>query len=250
MRGIINNIINFYQMQAKALGVLVANTAKALEQSEKERKANEQMQRLENFVKDLAMNLNNMLTKFHFLKERKTRKQERLTEAQTKAAAEFAIFVKSLTKNVSSLLNRPQQGQTFEEKIDKEMRELEANVGWRLKEFDKALDETNETLTTRLVKFARNITSGVSDLLQSCESIFTVANRRKSGSLPEKPVQDIKENFSARPPNTNDNELENLFSCTNIESVENNEKKSKYLMHLKTQKDARIKNAVCYGTIK
>jgi len=144
-------------MQAKALGVLVANTAKALEQSEKERKANEQMQRLENFVKDLAMNLNNMLTKFHFLKERKTRKQERLTEAQTKAAAEFAIFVKSLTKNVSSLLNRPQQGQTFEEKIDKEMRELEANVGWRLKEFDKALDETNETLTTRLVKFARNI---------------------------------------------------------------------------------------------
>ena len=157
MRGIINNIINFYQMQAKALGVLVANTAKALEQSEKERKANEQMQRLENFVKDLAMNLNNMLTKFHFLKERKTRKQERLTEAQTKAAAEFAIFVKSLTKNVSSLLNRSQQGQTFEEKSDKEMRELEANVGWRLKEFDKALDETNETLTTRLVKFARNI---------------------------------------------------------------------------------------------
>jgi len=95
------------------------------------------------------------------------------------------------------------------------------------------LDETNETLTTRLVKFARNITSGVSNLLQACDSVFTVANRRKSGAPPEKPVQNIKENFSARTPNTNDDELENIFSGTNIEPVENNEKKSKYLTHLK-----------------
>jgi len=214
MKGIIDNIITFYSIQGKALSILIANTQKALDQSEKERKANEQMQRVENFVKDLTMSLNNMLTKFHFLKDRKSRKQERLSEEQTKAAAEFAIFVKNLTENArSSLLNRSQQSQSFAEKIDKEIRELEAGVGWRLRAFDKALDETNET-PTLLVKFARNITSGVSSVLQACGSIFSVKNRRKSGTLPEKPAYDIKENFSAGPPNTNDNELEN--SCTNV----------------------------------
>jgi len=233
MKGIIDNIVTFYKMRADHLGILLTNTQKVLEECDNKRKANEQSERIENFVKDLTMNLNNMLTKFHFLKARKNRKQEQFTEGQTKAITEFAIFVKSLTKNASSLLNRFQQGQTFEEKIDKEIRELEADVGRKLKGFDKALDETNETLTTRLVKFARNITSGVSNLLQACNSVFTVANRRKSGALPEKPVQDIKENFSARTPNTNDDELENLFSGTNIEPVENNEKKSKYLTHLK-----------------
>jgi hypothetical protein len=35
MKDIINNIISVYQMQANALGVLLANTQKALEQSEK-----------------------------------------------------------------------------------------------------------------------------------------------------------------------------------------------------------------------
>jgi hypothetical protein len=51
MSGIINNIINFYQMRAEAMDVLLANTQKALEQSENQRKADEQIQRMENFVK-------------------------------------------------------------------------------------------------------------------------------------------------------------------------------------------------------
>ncbi|MFH1613726.1 MAG: hypothetical protein ABIG61_01400 [Planctomycetota bacterium] len=152
MRGIINNIINFYQMQEKTLGVLVDNTAKALEQSENQRKTNEQMQRLENFVRDLAMNLNNMLTKFHFLKEHKNRKQEQLTEGQTKTITEFAIFVKSLTGKVTSLLKHFQAKGTFEEKIDKEIKELEVSVRQKLKEFDEALDETKDTLTNRIIK--------------------------------------------------------------------------------------------------
>ena len=156
MKGIIDNIITFYSIQAKALSILIANTQKALEQSEKERKINEQTQRIENFVKDLIMNLNNMLTKFHFLKERKNRKQEQFTVGQTKAITEFAIFVKNLTQNVSSLLNRFQQGQTFEEKIDKEMKELETQVKVRLKEYDEALSETNDTLKDRLSKYISN----------------------------------------------------------------------------------------------
>lgn len=145
MRGIINNIINFYQMQAEALGVLLANTQKAIDQSEKERNADEQIQRVESFVKDLTMNLNNMLTKFYFLKDRKNRKQEQMTDSQVKATTEFAIFVKTLTENVRSLLRRFQDGQGFEEKIDEEIRGLETCAGKKLKEFDKALSsKSNE----------------------------------------------------------------------------------------------------------
>jgi len=157
MRGIINNIISFYQMQAEALGVLVANTQKALEQSEKERNTDEQVEKVENFVRNLVMNLNNMLAKFYFLRNRKNRKREQMTDRQVKATTEFVVFVKTLTGKVRSLLKRFQESQTFEEKIDKEIGELETCVGQKLKEFDKALDETNDTLTIHPIKVARNI---------------------------------------------------------------------------------------------
>jgi hypothetical protein len=66
-----------------------------------------------------------------------------MTDRQVKAITEFVIFVRTLTENVRSLLKRFQDGHTFEEKIDEEIRGLETCVGQRLKEFDKALDETN-----------------------------------------------------------------------------------------------------------
>ena len=207
MRGIINNIINFYEMQAKALNVLLANTQKALEQSEKERKANEQAQRVENFVKELTMDLNNMLTKFYFLKDRKNRRQEQMTDRQAKAMAEFAIFVKTLTNNVCSLLKRFQEGQTFEEKIDKEIKELEAGIGQKLREFDKALDETNDTLTIRLIKFVQNITGSFARLIQVQRIFPAMANRRKPDKLLKKSTQNIKEDSPARIQDTSDNEL-------------------------------------------
>jgi len=150
MTGIINKIINFYEMQAEAMDVLLANTQRALEQSEKEGNADEQAQRMENFVRNLIMNLNNMLAKFYFLKDRKNRRQEQMTDRQVKAITGFAIFVKTLTENVRSLLRRFQENQTFEEKIDEEIRWLETCVGQRLKEFDRALDETNGSFADKL----------------------------------------------------------------------------------------------------
>ena len=165
MRGIINNIINFYDTETKVLNVLVANTQKALEQSENQGKANEQIQRVENFVKDLTVDLNNMLMRFCFLKDRKDRKHEQMTDRQVKAVTVFAVFVKTLAEKVCSLLKRFQAGQTFEEKIDKEIRELETGVRRRLREFDKALDETNIALTIRLIRFARNIAGSFADQL-------------------------------------------------------------------------------------
>ena len=165
MRGIINNIINFYQMQAEVLDVLLVNTRKALEQSEKGGNADEQVQKVENFVRNLIMNLNNMLTKFYFLRDRKNRKQEQMTDGQVKTITEFAIFVKTLTENVRSLLRRFQENRTFEEKIDEEIRRLETCVGQRLKEFDRALDETDSILTIHPIKFTRNIAGSFADQL-------------------------------------------------------------------------------------
>jgi archaellum component FlaC len=170
-------------MQAKALGVLVANTQKALEQSENQRKANEQIQRVENFVKDLTMDLNNMLAKFYFLKDHKNRKQEQMADSQVKAVTEFAVFVKTLTKKVCSLLNRLGESRTFEEKIDKEIRELETGIGQKLMEFDKALDETTSTLTIRPVKLVRNIAGSFAEQLGNLfgrSSIKSVKSDEKS----------------------------------------------------------------------
>ncbi len=191
MKGIINNIINSCDIQAKALGILVANTHKALEQSEKERKANEQAQRVESFVKDLTMNLNNMLAKFYFLRDRKNRKQEQMTDRQVKAITEFVIFVRTLTENVRSLLRRFQEGHTFEEKIDEEIRGLETCVGQKLKEFDKALDETNGTLTIHPIKFARNVAGSFADQLGNLFGPHAFLRKQEWGSRVMKKGQNL-----------------------------------------------------------
>lgn len=233
MKGIINNIITFYSVQAKALSILIANTQKALEQSEKERKANEQIQRVENFVKDLTMNLNSMLTRFYYLKERKNRKQEQMTDSQAKAVAEFAIFVKTLTKNVCSLLKRFQKSQTFEEKIDKKIRELEVEVGQKLGEFDKALDETTSTLTIRLIKLAQNIIGSFTNLLQVRNIVLAIINRRKLDKSLKKSIPNTKEDSQVVISHLYDSQLENLFDGLRISSANRNKDNSKYMTHLK-----------------
>ena len=233
MRGIINNIINFYDTETKILDVLITNTQKALEQSEKERKANEQVQRVENFVKDLIMNLNNMLTKFYFFKDRKNRKREQMTDKQVKAITKFAVFVKTLAGNAGSLLKRFQHSLTFEEKVDEEIRELEASVGRRLKEFDAALDETGGTLTIRLINFARNIAGSFTKLIPVQRIYLTMTNSRKSYSPLGKSPQNTKEDSLSRPQDSGDNELETLFNYSGIKSVKSDEKRSKRLMQLK-----------------
>jgi hypothetical protein len=221
----------------------VANTQKALEQSEKERKADEQIQRVENFIKDLTMNLNNMLTKFHFLKERKNRRQQQLTDRQVSAMTEFAVFVKTLTGNVSSLLNRFQESQTFEEKIDKEIKELEASIGQKLQEFDKVLEKTTNSSTGYLINFAQSITSSFAKLprvrnivlaaANTCRDVSATRRRGKLNKLPKKSPQIIKEDSQIYIQDTGDSQLEKILSCSITKSVKSNGKKSKCLMHLK-----------------
>jgi len=141
MIGFIDKIIPFYEMRANAMGILVANTQKALQQfaPEGERIAVEQAERLNNLGKNLTTDLNNMLERFYFHKERK-----RITNAQTRALADFANFTKTLARDVRSLLYHFEKpyDQTFEKKFDKEMKQMETYFKGRLKGFDKALEET------------------------------------------------------------------------------------------------------------
>lgn len=130
MIGFIDNIVTFYEMRAKALDVLVTNTQKALKEfvPDKERKANEQAEKLEDFVRGLIRDINNMLTRFWFQKERK-----QMTDEQANSLVDFLNFTKTLTKEIRSLLTRFQRSQTFEEELDKEIKDIETHVKQRLK---------------------------------------------------------------------------------------------------------------------
>jgi len=228
MRGIINNIINFYQLQAKTLSILVANTQKALEQSEKERKADEQAKRIENFVKGLTMNLNNMLTKFYFLKDRKNRRQEQMSDRQVKAITEFAIFVKTLTKNVCSLLKHFRENQSFEEKMDKEIKEMEAHVRCRLKEYDEALNGTNYTLKCRLSKYVSNKVESIYKFFKRKGFVLEETKKAKLDShqahrFEDAPIDSI---------DSCDTRLENIIDVLNINTGGSSSKKSERQIHL------------------
>lgn len=145
MRGIINNII-LYEMRAQTLGILVANTQKALGHFGQgaENISDRHTERLTSLVNDLTTDMRDMLTRFWFLKERKQKKNEPMTGDQVDNLANFADFTKALTKDIRSLVARFQKahGRTFEKKFDKELKQIETHVKKRLKEFDRSLEDT------------------------------------------------------------------------------------------------------------
>lgn len=240
-------------MRAKALTVLVANTQKILKEAERKRKADDQAEEIENFVKDITMRVNNMLTKFYWLKERKNRKQEQMTNAQTRALADFAAFAKTLAKQVCSLLTRFEKSQTFEEKIDIEMKELETHVRQKLKEFDEALSETPDILINRLSKYAGNIAAGIRGRLKALALVWqkrkwtrenigttpTVDNKINldvSSSLTRPLAHDTEEGSLKEFIDSRDSKLEALFDGPNmigINEANSNSNKSERQIHLK-----------------
>ncbi|MCX5636455.1 MAG: hypothetical protein NTX52_02020 [Planctomycetota bacterium] len=177
MKGIIDNIITFYEMRAEALGVLVANTQKAIEElaPDRERMDSEQEKKLNNFVKDLTGDVTNMLTRFWFQKERKLRNNEQMTDEEMKNLADFANFVKTLTEDLRSLLTHFQSapGRMVGEEFDKEIGQMEIYVKKRLEEFDKVLNGTNKTLRSRLGESVGNVISRIGVL--SRERLFSGA---------------------------------------------------------------------------
>jgi len=161
MKDVIHNIITFYEMRANALGVLVANTQKAIEEfaPDRERMDSEQEEKLNNFVKDLTGDVANMLTRVWFHKERKLKGNEQMTDEEMKNLTDFANFVKTSTKDLRSLLSRFQSapGRMVEEEFDKEIGQMEGYVQNRLKEFDEALTGTNNAWKKRVGKSVSNV---------------------------------------------------------------------------------------------
>jgi len=225
---IIDNIIAFYGMQADALGFLVANTQKALEESDRERKANHQKELLESFVKDLAVDLDRMLTRFYFHKERKQKKNEPMTDDQVKALTDFAAFVKTLAKQVCSLLTHFEKSQTFGEKIDKEMKEMEAHIKQRLKEYDEALNGTSDTLKDRLSKYISNKVESIKKFFRGKRVGLEKAEKAKIDSLPPHRLEGAPtDSIDSR-----DIQLENVIDVLNINTGGSSFKKSGRQIHL------------------
>jgi stress response protein YsnF len=98
--------------------------------------------------------VDDMLTRFWFQKEHKGKYGDSLTDDQIKNLEDFTNFVKVLTESVRSLLARCRaaSNQSFEQEFEKELKQMEAQVRKKLREFDKALDGTNGRLKSSIDK--------------------------------------------------------------------------------------------------
>jgi len=163
MTAVIDNIMTFYEMRGKELSVLVDNSERALEESaaDRERKTEEQAERVENFVRHLTVAVGDMVTRFWFQKERRERNDEQMTDEQVKNVADFVSFVRTLTNDVRSLLTRVQdvRGRRCEGEFEEEVRQMETYVKKRLKEFNEVLNEMDSTSKSRLSKCVGNVLS-------------------------------------------------------------------------------------------
>jgi len=176
MSGIIDNIITLQRMRTKALGVLVTNTEKALkgQTADKEKTAEGQAEKLENFVKNVTADVNSVPTRFWFQKERR-----RLSDEQVRNLADFVSFTQSLTEKVRELLTCFQNSETFEKTNERELQQLQARVAQKLKEFDDALNGTSDTLKKRLSKRVGNVVNGVTKSFR--REGFDAANAKRAG---------------------------------------------------------------------
>jgi DNA-binding transcriptional regulator GbsR (MarR family) len=236
MGGIIDKIIRFYQMRSEALGIVVGDTGKALREAEREKKDNEETEKLKSFAKNMTCDVNNMLKRFYFRKERKKKRCQRLSDEEVTAMADFVNFTKVLAVSVSSLLNRLRKNETFEEKLDEELKQLETHVKKRIKEFDEVLEDAlsgrGRMFIKRLAKHAGNIISGFVRILRIRDVALAIAKRKKLDRPLKESSQNI-ENYQVETSNLFDSQLENLCNGLNINSVNGSRESSKNLMRLR-----------------
>jgi len=141
MGGIIDKIIKFYQIRFDALGIVVGNTEKVLDEIERKKKVNEETEKLKSFADNLTRDVNRILTRFSFRKENKEKRHEQLSGEEVNAMVDFANFTRVLAVSVSSWLSRLRKNETFEEKLDEGIKRLEIYVKKRIKEFDEVLED-------------------------------------------------------------------------------------------------------------
>ncbi len=186
MRAIIDNIMTFHEMRAKALSVLVDISERALEESaaDRGRETEEPAERVDDFVRHLTVAVGDMVTRFWFQKERRDRNDEQMTDEEVKNVADLVSFVRTLTNDVRSLLTRVQgvRGRRFEEESEEEVRQMETCVRKRLKEFDKILDRMNQTRKGRLSKYVCNVPDRIGESMSRVPSGGLSTNAADSSS--------------------------------------------------------------------
>jgi hypothetical protein len=148
----------------------------------------------------------------------------------------FANFTKVLAVSVSSWLSRLRENETFEEKIDEEIKQLETYVEKRIKQFDEVLEDAlagkGRMFIKRLVRHAGNIIRGFVRILRIRDVALAIAKRKKLDRPLKESSQNI-ENYQVETSNLCDSQLENLCNGLNINSVNGSRESSKNLMHLR-----------------
>lgn len=151
-----------------------------------------------------------------------------MTREQTKTLVDFAAFVKTLAKQVCLLLTRFEKNQTFEEKVDKEIKEMETHIKKRLKELDEALSGTSDTLKYRLSKYVSNKADSIYKFLRGKRFGLEETEKAKLDSLPPHRLEGAPiDSIDSR-----DTQLENFIDVLNINTGVSSSKKSERQIHL------------------
>lgn len=161
MIDVIDRIINFSQMQAAVMSILMTNTQKVLHEFApyEEYMAGPQDERLNKFSKSVTTATSDMLTRFWFQIERKQREHKPMSDNEIENIKGFVSFVSTLTENMRSLPNHLQSidNRTFQAEFDEKLQEVEAYTKKRLQEFDEALEGTDKGLKSRFGKSVRSV---------------------------------------------------------------------------------------------
>jgi len=126
------------------------------------------------------------------------------------------------------LLSSFQKSQTFEGKIEKEMKEIEAHVKQRLKEFDEALSGTRDTLKKRLIKYLSNKVESLSKFFKGKRVVPEEAEKAK----PDRHQAYGLENIPLESINARDTQLESFINVMDTNTGVGCSKKSKRHIHL------------------
>ncbi len=191
------------------------------------KKAGKQAERVKNFVKDLIMDLNNMLTKFYWLKERKQKRHEEMTPDPVNGMVNFTHFVKFLTEKVHSVLGYFQKSPTFAEKIDGEMKDSEARIKAEIKKNNEVLEELPDTLAIRTGKYANTLSEAIREFFTQRRFSILKTKQLMHTQQPEKQPYNNKEEISTLVANSPDKDMENLVYSSSEISTEHKNVKSK-----------------------
>jgi hypothetical protein len=180
MKDLAEQIVTSRNVRVKALGDLLLDTKKTVEDFAEERHAMGRKQRkdLQDFQGGLSKSVEDMLKDFR-------KKHHKMGSEQAKDLSEF---VASLTKDAGAMVNkfRRTRGEMSAERKsrrERDVKNIESYVKNKLKEFDASHGEMSDALRKSLAAYANDIARGVGKLLQEYHTDMTQAGHFWEGTL-------------------------------------------------------------------